>query len=73
MFPSQVTKCRGTVSDVAGFAKETMYWLRSWWFSNIPEDDAGKPRLSFTPAGQSAAHTVFIVETWAEVSDACDV
>ena len=55
----QNTKCRGTVSDVAGFTKETAYWIRSWWLSNITSSDAGKPpvKIGNTP-------TLFIVETW---------
>jgi hypothetical protein len=62
-FP-QNTKCRGTVSDVAGFFKETSYWIRSWWLSNIPDSDAGKPPLSWKPSIPNAKTTVFIVETW---------
>jgi hypothetical protein len=41
----QNVKCRGTVSDIAGFTKETAYWLRSWWLSNISTSDAGRPVL----------------------------
>ena len=41
----QNTKCRGTISDVAGFTKETAYWLRSWWLSNISTSDPGRPLL----------------------------
>ena len=37
----QNTKCRGTVADVAGFTKETAYWLKSWWLNNISAADAG--------------------------------
>ena len=57
-FP-QTVKCRGTVADVAGFIKESYYWLRSWWFSKIPDDDHGKPALLV-----NNPHTVFIVEAW---------
>ena len=39
----QNTKCRGTVADVAGFPKETAYWLRSVWLSNISTADPGRP------------------------------
>jgi beta-galactosidase len=55
----QNTKCRGTVSDVAGFTKETAYWIRSWWLSNIPSSDAGKP-----PVKIGNNPTLFIVESW---------
>jgi hypothetical protein len=37
----------GTVSDLAGFYKETAYWIRSWWLSNITNSDAGKPPLNW--------------------------
>jgi hypothetical protein len=53
----QITKCRGTVADVAGFEKETAYWLRSWWLANIPTSDAGRPPLP-------TSVVVFIVESW---------
>ena len=39
----QNTKCRGTVADVAGFTKETAYWLKSTWLSNISKSDPGRP------------------------------
>lgn len=60
-FP-QNTKCRGTVADVAGFRKETAYWLRSWWLSNISATDAGRPPLGFDPSPVDI--TVFIVDSW---------
>jgi len=44
---------------VAGFLKESSSWLRAWWLSSIPDDDAGKPPLS-----GASPHTVFIVEAW---------
>lgn len=62
-FP-QNTKCRGTVSDLAGFFKETSYWIRSWWLSNISDSDYGKPPLSWKPDVPDAATTVFILESW---------
>jgi len=62
-FP-QNTKCRGTVSDIAGFFKETSYWIRSWWLSNISDTDPGKPPLSWKPDVPNAKTTVFILETW---------
>ena len=61
-FP-QNTKCRGTVSDLAGFYKETAYWLRSWWLSNISDTDAGKPKLAW-PGLPPTDITVFILEAW---------
>ena len=72
----QNTKCRGTVADVAGFTKETAYWLRSWWLSNISSDDAGRPAnppaiapaSTGTPAlqvGSTADNaTIFILDAW---------
>ena len=62
-FP-QNTKCRGTVSDIAGFFKETSYWIRSWWLSNISNADAGKPPLAWKPDVPTPSTTVFILETW---------
>lgn len=56
----QNTKCRGTVSDVAGFTKETAYWIRSWWLSNISKSDPGRPLHT---EGDSP-WTVFILESW---------
>jgi beta-galactosidase len=63
----QNTKCRGTVADVAGFPKETAYWLRSVWLSNISDSDAGRPLLSSLPTNLAggSADTTFIVESWA--------
>jgi hypothetical protein len=61
----QTGKARGTVGDLAGFAKESRWWLRSWWFSNISKADHGKPIL-----WPQAVHldgpgpTVYIPETW---------
>ena len=64
-FP-QNTKCRGTVSDLAGFQKETAYWLRSWWLSNISDTDAGKPPLDGIawPNMEDKDTTCFIIEAW---------
>ena len=53
----QTAKPRGTVGDVAGFVKESFWWLRSWWLSRIPLSDAGRPPLADT-------RTTFIVDTW---------
>ena len=55
----QIVKCRGTVGDLAGFTKETAFWLRSWWLSNITAADPGRPA-----ATSAADMTVFIVESW---------
>lgn len=74
----QNTKCRGTVADVAGFTKETAYWLRSWWLSNISSDDAGRPAnppaiapaSTGTPAVPVGSDddddktTIFILDAW---------
>ena len=56
----QNTKCRGTVADVAGFTKETAYWIKSVWLSNISKSDAGRP---VGVVGDSP-YTTFIVESW---------
>lgn len=56
----QNTKCRGTVADVAGFTKETAYWIKSWWLSAIPKSDAGRPLDTYG----DAEWTVFVVESW---------
>eukprot|EP00463_Aulacantha_scolymantha_P000392 TRINITY_DN1231_c0_g1_i1.p1 TRINITY_DN1231_c0_g1~~TRINITY_DN1231_c0_g1_i1.p1 ORF type:complete len:334 (+),score=71.53 TRINITY_DN1231_c0_g1_i1:722-1723(+) len=56
----QNSKCRGTVADVAGFTKETAYWIRSWWLSNISQSDPGRPLHT---EGDSP-WTVFIIESW---------
>jgi hypothetical protein len=53
----QSVKPRGVITDIAGFKKETYYWLRSWWLSNIDAKDAGRPPLPVDT-------TVFIVDTW---------
>eukprot|EP01062_Namystynia_karyoxenos_P053520 TRINITY_DN4338_c0_g1_i1.p1 TRINITY_DN4338_c0_g1~~TRINITY_DN4338_c0_g1_i1.p1 ORF type:complete len:979 (+),score=225.56 TRINITY_DN4338_c0_g1_i1:75-2939(+) len=55
-FP-QTAKCRGAIADVAGFAKETSYWLRAWWLSNISSSDHGRPPLP-------ESTTVYFPETW---------
>ena len=60
----QNTKCRGTIADVAGFQKETAFWLRSWWLSNISSDDAGRPRSPPVAGGQNEDLTCFILESW---------
>lgn len=52
------------MSDVAGFFKETSYWLRSWWLSNISNTDFGKPPLVWTPDVPHPSTTVFIIEGW---------
>lgn len=44
---------------MAGFTKETAFWLRSWWLSNISTSDPGRPA-----ATSAADMTVFIVESW---------
>lgn len=56
----QNTKCRGTVADVAGFTKETAYWIKSVWLSNISKSDAGRP----VGAIGDAPYTTFIIESW---------
>ena len=53
----QTVKPRGVITDIAGFKKETYYWFRSWWLSNIDAKDAGRPPLPVDT-------TVFIVDTW---------
>ena len=53
----QTVKPRGVITDIAGFKKETYFWLRSWWLSNIDNKDAGRPPLPVDT-------TVFIVDTW---------
>ena len=58
----QNTKCRGTVSDVAGFTKETAYWIKSIWLSNISVDDPGRPNNA--PGAVGNTHTTFIIESW---------
>jgi len=57
----QVTKCRGTVSDVAGFRKETAWWMRSWWLSRIDKSDAGRP---VGVADEKNSDTVYVVDAW---------
>mmetsp|Transcript_21952 Transcript_21952/g.65687 ORF Transcript_21952/g.65687 Transcript_21952/m.65687 type:complete len:416 (+) Transcript_21952:1830-3077(+) len=61
----QNTKCRGTVADVAGFTKETAYWLKSVWQANISKSDAGRP-LNAPPgfSGPDSDYVVFILESW---------
>ena len=53
----QTVKPRGVITDIAGFKKETYYWMRAWWLSAIATSDAGRPPLP-------ADTTVFIVDTW---------
>jgi hypothetical protein len=68
----QTSKARGTVGDVAGFTKESAWWLRSWWLSNISASDAGRPVLpaamanaALEPQGApAAATTVRIIDAW---------
>lgn len=70
----QTSKARGTVGDVAGFTKESAWWLRSWWLSNISTSDAGRPVLPEAMAGaalepaqagaRAAATTVRIIDAW---------
>ena len=55
----QNVKCRGTIADVAGFTKESAYWLKSWWLSNISKSDAGRPIVH-----HESDWTLFIVDTW---------
>ncbi len=57
----QNIKCRGTISDATGFRKESAYWFRSWWLSNISRTDAGRP--CHVDDGR-AAYTIFIVDSW---------
>jgi len=81
----QNVKCRGTLADVAGFTKETAYWFKSWWLSNISKSDAGRPlnppqpcdgqptHSSFTSnssSGSDSDFTVFIIDTWAAIPGA---
>jgi hypothetical protein len=64
----QTGKARGTVADLAGFAKESRWWLRSWWFSNISEADHGKPILWPEASHLDApGPTVYIPESWVPV------
>ena len=56
----QNTKCRGTVSDVAGFTKETAYWIRSVWLSNISKSDPGRPQDIPTNLGEDNGYTTDI-------------
>lgn len=61
----QTGKARGTIADLAGFAKESRWWFRSWWFSNISEADHGKPVLWPEAVHlDSTGPTVYIPETW---------
>ena len=53
----QTVKPRGTVADVAGFTKESGWWLRVWWLSRIHGSDAGRPPLPDT-------RTAYIVDGW---------
>jgi hypothetical protein len=46
------------VSDLAGFAKPSVWWYRSWWLHAVADDAADKP---FT-TGED--HVVRIVESW---------
>jgi hypothetical protein len=55
----QNTKCRGTIADVAGFEKETAWWFRSWWLSNISSSDAGRPNIT-----TDTTTTVRILDSW---------
>merc|ERR1711871_1523511 len=66
----QTVKCRGAVADVAGFTKESAYWLRSWWLANISTSDAGRPDVRL-PNGDKAV--VFVVDTWKAVSNSHDL
>ena len=62
------------MGDVAGFTKESAWWLRSWWLSNISTADAGRPVLptdmanaALEPAqteARAAATTVRIIDAW---------
>lgn len=61
----QNTKCRGTVADVAGFTKETAYWLKSIWLSNISKSDPGRPLGVL----DDIKTTIFILETWVPPPD----
>ena len=46
--------------QVAGFTKETAYWLKSVWLSNISKSDAGRP----LGISGDAEWTTFIIESW---------
>jgi hypothetical protein len=48
------------VADVAGFTKETAYWIKSVWLSNISKSDAGRP----VGVEGDAPYTTFIIESW---------
>jgi len=64
----QTGKARGTVGDLAGFAKESRWWLRSWWLSNISDADHGKPILWPQVIHlDGSGPTVYIPESWVPV------
>lgn len=55
----QTVKCRGVVADIAGFRKESAWWVKAWWLSRIPKEDPGRPPID-------DSYTIFIVDTWRE-------
>ena len=55
----QTVKPRGTVADIAGFRKESAWWLKAYWLSNISRSDPGRPALP-------DVRTIFLVESWRE-------
>merc|ERR1712176_267944 len=63
----QTGKARGTVADLAGFAKESRWWLRSWWWSNISMRDHGKPILWPAASRLEGPTTVYIPDSWVAV------
>ena len=62
------------MADVAGFTKESAWWLRSWWLSNISIADAGRPVLPDAmaqsalepaqPPTSSEGTTIRIIDAW---------
>ena len=58
----QVTSTFGAF-DLAGFAKPSVWWFKSYWLTGIPNHSADKP---FALGEQE--HVVKIVESWEEPS-----
>jgi len=62
----QVVKCRGAITDVAGFRKASAGWLRSWWLAAInATTDYGRPLVD-----QDEAFFVHVAESWVPASGA---